>query len=59
MNTNTKFKKVNGFRISQEKLRNKAISNGVNLIAPETVFLSKDTSFWKKCDCRAICCFWS
>ena len=47
MNTNTKFKKVNGFRISQEKLRNKAISNGVNLIAPETVFLSKDTSFGK------------
>ena len=47
MNTNNKLKKINSYRLSQEKLRIKAISNGVNLIAPETVFLSKDTSFGK------------
>ncbi len=47
MNTNNKLKKINSHRLSQEKLRIKAISNGVNLIAPETVFLSKDTSFGK------------
>jgi bifunctional UDP-N-acetylglucosamine pyrophosphorylase/glucosamine-1-phosphate N-acetyltransferase len=28
-------------------LRNKALSKGVNLIAPETIFLSQDTSFGK------------
>ena len=47
MNTNIKFKKANAYRISQEKLRNKALSKGVNLIAPETIFLSKDTVFGK------------
>ena len=38
MNTNIKFKKVKTYRVSQEKLRNKALSKGVNLIAPETIF---------------------
>ena len=47
MNTNTKLNKVNAHRLSQEKLRNKALSKGVNLIAPETIFLSKDTIFGK------------
>ena len=47
MNTNNKLKKVNAYRLSQEKLRNKALLNGVNLIAPETIFLSKDTIFGK------------
>tara|TARA_A100001011_G_scaffold121099_1_gene127828 strand:- start:2054 stop:2701 length:648 start_codon:yes stop_codon:yes gene_type:complete len=47
MITNIKFKKTRDYRLSQEKLRNKALSNGVNLIAPETIFLSKDTSFGK------------
>ena len=47
MNTNIKFKKANAFRISQEKLRNKALSKGVNLVAPETIFLNKDTVFGK------------
>ncbi len=32
----------------QEKLRNKAMKMGVTIIAPETVFLSKDTKFGKK-----------
>ena len=47
MNTNIKLKKVKAYRITQEKLRNKALSKGVNLIAPETIFLSKDTIFGK------------
>ena len=47
MNTNIKLKKANAYRLTQEKLRNKALSKGVNLIAPETIFLSKDTIFGK------------
>jgi len=39
--------KTKTYSLSQTKLRNKAINKGVNLIAPETVFLSKDTSFGK------------
>ena len=47
MNTNIKLKKIKAYRITQEKLRNKALSKGVNLIAPETIFLSNDTTFGK------------
>ncbi len=47
MNTNNKLNKANSYRISQELLRNKALKKGVNLIAPETIFLSKDTFFGK------------
>ena len=47
MITNIKLKKVKAYRLSQEKLRNKALSKGVNLIAPETIFLSVDTTFGK------------
>ena len=47
MNTNIKLKKANAYRLTQEKLRNKALSKGVNLIAPETIFLSEDTTFGK------------
>ncbi len=47
MNTNIKLKKANAYRVTQEKLRNKALSKGVNLIAPETIFLSNDTIFGK------------
>ena len=47
MNTNNKLNKANSYRLSQEVLRNKALKNGVNLVAPETIFLSKDTSFGK------------
>jgi|TARA_B110000914_G_scaffold224249_1_gene241569 UDP-N-acetylglucosamine diphosphorylase/glucosamine-1-phosphate N-acetyltransferase len=39
--------KANAYRLSQELLRNKALKKGVNLIAPETIFLSKDTLFGK------------
>ena len=45
--TNNKLKKANFYRLRQEKLRNKALSKGVNLISPETIFLSTDTSFGK------------
>ena len=47
MKTNIKLKKANSYRLSQELLRNKALAKGVNLIAPETIFLSQDTSFGK------------
>ncbi len=47
MNTNNKLNKANSYRLSQELLRNKALKKGVNLIAPETTFLSKDTFFGK------------
>ena len=47
MKRNNKLNKANSYRISQEVLRNKALIKGVNLIAPETIFLSKDTSFGK------------
>ena len=47
MNTNRKINKANSYRLIQERLRNKALLKGVNMIAPETVFLSKDTKFGK------------
>ena len=47
MKRNNKLDKANAYRLSQEVLRNKALSKGVNLIAPETIFLSKDTIFGK------------
>ena len=47
MKTNNKLKKANSYRINQEKLRYKALLKGVNLLAPETIFLSEDTSFGK------------
>ena len=47
MNTNNKLNKANAYRLTQELLRNKALKKGVNLIAPETIFLSKDTVFGK------------
>ena len=47
MKRNNKLNKANTYRLSQEVLRNKALTRGVNLIAPETIFLSKDTSFGK------------
>ena len=45
MKRNNKLDKANAYRLSQEILRNKALTKGVNLIAPETIFLSNDTSF--------------
>ena len=47
MNTNNKLNKANAYRLSQEKLRNKALLKGVNLVAPEIIFLSADTTFGK------------
>ncbi len=47
MKTNIKLKKAKSHRVNQEKLRNKAMIKGVNLIAPETTFLSTDTLFGK------------
>ena len=47
MRTNSKFKKIKAYKENQESLRKKAINRGVNLIAPETIFLSKDTKFGK------------
>ena len=47
MKRNIKLDKANSYRLSQEVLRNKALAKGVNLIAPETIFLSSDTSFGK------------
>jgi len=47
MKTNLKLKKAISYKINQEKLRNNALLKGVNLLAPETTFLSKDTLFGK------------
>ena len=47
MKTNSKFKQATAYRANQERLRKKALKLGVNLIAPETIFLSKDTKFGK------------
>ena len=47
MKTNNKLKKIYQYKLLQEKLRDKAINKGVNLIAPDTIFLSKDTVFGK------------
>jgi UDP-N-acetylglucosamine diphosphorylase/glucosamine-1-phosphate N-acetyltransferase len=47
MKTNTKLKKSRIYKVLQEQLRNKAMLKGVNLIAPETIFLSTDTYFGK------------
>ena len=47
MKRNNKLNKANSYRLTQEKLRNKALLKGVNLIAPETIFLSNDTTFGK------------
>ena len=41
------LKKSEKYRIDQELLRNRALRKGVNLISPETIFLSKDTLFGK------------
>ena len=40
MKTNIKLKKANKLRLAQDKLRNNALKKGVELIAPETIFLS-------------------
>ena len=47
MNTNIQLKKAIKQRSEQDRLRIKALNKGVELIAPETIFLSKDTTFGK------------
>ncbi len=47
MKTNSKLKRIKVYYATQERLRKKAINLGVNLIAPETIFLSNDTKFGK------------
>ena len=47
MKTNSNLKKIKAYKINQDNLRKKAIKSGVNLIAPETIFLSNDTKFGK------------
>ena len=47
MKLNNKLNKTKKYKLDQEKLRNNALSKGVNLIAPDTIFLSKDTKFGK------------
>ena len=47
MKTNSNLKKIKAYKENQESLRKRAIKSGVNLIAPETIFLSNDTKFGK------------
>tara|TARA_A100001011_G_scaffold386974_2_gene463930 strand:- start:66 stop:716 length:651 start_codon:yes stop_codon:yes gene_type:complete len=47
MKTNIKLNKAKTYMLRQEKLRNKAMLKGVNLLAPETIFLSTDINFGK------------
>ena len=47
MKTNLKLKKAIKLRSEQDNLRIKALNKGVELTAPETIFLSKDTTFGK------------
>ena len=47
MKLNNKLNKAKKNKLEQEKLRNIALNKGVNLIDPDTIFLSKDTKFGK------------
>ncbi len=47
MKLNNKLNKAKKYKSEQDKLRNIALNKGVNLIAPETIFLSRDTKFGK------------
>ena len=47
MKLNNKLNKANKYKLDQQKLRNNTLRKGVNLIAPETIFLSNDTKFGK------------
>ena len=47
MKTNTKLKNNELHILNQKKLRKKAVSKGVKLLAQETIFLSEDTKFGK------------
>ena len=47
MKLNNKTNKAKKYKLDQEQLRNDALKKGVNRIAPDTIFLSKDTKFVK------------
>ncbi|MDC0426714.1 UDP-N-acetylglucosamine pyrophosphorylase [Pelagibacteraceae bacterium] len=47
MKLNNNQKKAKKYKLNQDILRNDALKKGVCLIAPETVFLSKDTKYGK------------
>jgi|TARA_B110000259_G_scaffold156304_1_gene177785 UDP-N-acetylglucosamine diphosphorylase/glucosamine-1-phosphate N-acetyltransferase len=47
MKQNKNINKAERYKLDQGKFRNNALSKGVDLIAPETIFLSKDTKFGK------------
>ena len=47
MKQNNKLSKAKKHKLEQDKFRNRALNKGINLIAPDTIFLSKDTSFGK------------
>ncbi len=47
MKTNLNLKKIKTYKVNQDKLRKQAVNSSVNLVAPETIFLSKDTKFGK------------
>ena len=47
MKLNNKLSKAKKYKSEQDKLRNNALNKGVNLVAPETIFLSKDIKFGK------------
>ena len=42
MKLNNKLNKAKKYKLEQDKFRNSALNKGVNLIAPDTIFLSKD-----------------
>ena len=45
MKLNNKINKAKKYKLEQDKYRNSALNKGVNLIAPDTIFLSKDTNW--------------
>jgi len=47
MKQNNKLSKAKKHKLEQDKFRNRALNKGINLIAPDTIFLSKDTKFGK------------
>jgi UDP-N-acetylglucosamine diphosphorylase/glucosamine-1-phosphate N-acetyltransferase len=47
MKLKKKLNKVKKYKLEQDKYRNSALNKGVNLIAPDTIFLFKDTKFGK------------
>ena len=47
MKLNNKINKAKKYKLEQDRFRNNALNKGVSLIAPDTIFLFKDTKFGK------------